>query len=158
MPRFTLDTQWYGWEGSEQALRQARRHCLTLCLLNAGISLACGMIATGVTRHNWVGFAATAALIALMMECIGSIRFLRARDAMDRRTFESIHQMMRWSAQCHILLMALAVLAGFVSCIQAFTGVLDIAVLAGFLLSLGCSLLFLKTYSAVRTYHMQAPD
>ena len=23
---------------------------------------------------------------------------------------------------------------------------------------LGCSLLFLKTYSAVRTYHMQAPD
>ena len=154
MPRFMVDTKLYGWDMPEQALRREKNTFLALSLLNAAMSIACGVIPTGVTRHNWVSFAATAALIALMMEVIGAARFRIAKSMLDKRGFDSIHHMMRWSAQCHMLLMAAAFAAGVVSCFQAFSGILDLAILLGFALSFACSFLLLRRYDRIPTHSM----
>ena len=49
-----VDTKLYGWVMPEQPLRREKNTFLLLSLLNAALSIACGVIATGVTRHNWV--------------------------------------------------------------------------------------------------------
>lgn len=158
MPRFIVDTKLYGWDMPEQALRREKNTFLLLSLLNAALSIACGLIPTGVTRHNWVSFAATAALIALMMEVIGAARFRAAKALLDKRSFDSIHHMMRWSAQCHMLLMAAAFAAGVVSCFQAFSVILDLAILLGFALSFACSFLLLRRYDRIPTHNTNAPE
>ena len=158
MPRFTVDTKLYGWDMPEQALKREKNTFLLLGLLNAALSIACGVISTGVTRHNWVGFAATAALIALMMAVIAAARFRAAKAMLDKRAFESIHNMMRWSAQCHMALMAVAFAAGVVSCFRAFSGILDLAILMGFALSFACSFLLLRRYDRIPTCSVQAPE
>ena len=66
--------------------------------------------------------------------------------------------MMRWSAQCHMLLMAAAFAAGVVSCFQAFSGILDLAILLGFALSFACSFLLLRRYDRIPTHSMKAPE
>lgn len=158
MPRFMVDTKLYGWDMPEQALRREKNTFLLLSLLNAALSIACGVISTGVTRHNWVSFAATAALIALMMEVIGAARFRMAKSMLDKRGFDSVHNMMRWSAQCHMALMAVAFAAGVVSCFQSFSGILDLVILLGFALSFACSFLFLRRYDRIPTHNMKAPE
>lgn len=158
MPRFMVDTKLYGWDMPEQALRREKNTFLALSLLNAAISIACGVIPTGVTRHNWVGFAATAALIALMMEVIGAARFRMAKSMLDKRGFDSVHNMMRWSAQCHMALIAVAFVAGVVSCFQSFSGILDLVILLGFALSFAYSFLFLRRYGRIPTHSMKAPE
>lgn len=158
MPRFMVDTKLYGWDMPEQALRREKNTFLALSLLNAAMSIACGVIPTGVTRHNWVSFAATAALIALMMEVIGAARFRIAKSMLDKRGFDSIHNMVRWSAQCHMALMAVAFAAGVVSCFQSFSGILDLAILLGFALSFACSFLLLRRYDRIPTHSMTAHE
>lgn len=158
MPRFIVDQKLYGWDGPE---RQLKRTGNALALLAAGnllLSVLLGVIPTGVTRHNWVSFAATLALLALLAELIAAVRFRMVRHALDKRSFDSIHQTLRWSAQCHLLLMAMALAAGVVSCAQAFSGAPDLVVVLGFCLSLAGSLLFLRIYSQLRTYDMKAPE
>ena len=158
MPRFMVDTKLYGWDMLEQALRREKNTFLALSLLNAAMSIACGVIPTGVTRHSWVSFAATAALIALMMEVIGAARFRIAKSMLDKRGFDSIHNMVRWSAQCHMALMAVAFAAGVVSCFQSFSGILDLAILLGFALSFACSFLLLRRYDRIPTHSMTAHE
>ena len=158
MPRFVTDTRLYGWDTPEQPLRRERNTILLLSLLNAALSIACGVISTGVTRHNWVSFAATAALIALMMEVIGAVRFRMAKSMLDKRGFDSVHNMIRWSAQCHMMLIAAAFAAGAVSCFQSFSGILDPVILLGFALSFACSFLLLRRYDRIPTHSMKAPE
>ena len=74
MPRFIVDQKLYGWDGPE---RQLKRTGNALALLAAGnllLSVLLGVIPTGVTRHNWVSFAATLALLALLAELIAAVR------------------------------------------------------------------------------------
>ena len=158
MPRFMVDTKLYGWVMPEQPLRREKNTFLLLSLLNAALSIACGVISTGVTRHNWVSFAATAALIALMMEVIGAVRFQISKSMLDKRGFDSVHNMMRWSAQCHMALMAVAFAAGVVSCFQSFGGILDLVILLGFVLSFTCSFLLLRRYDRIPTHNTNAPE
>ena len=158
MPRFMVDTRLYGWDLTEQALKQRKNRLLLLSLLNAAVSVACGVVSTGVTRHNWVGFAATAAIIALMTEVIAAARFRAAKPLLDRRGFDSLNHMMLWSAQIHMALMAVAFAAGVVSCFQAFAGCMDIAVLLGFALSFACSFFLFHTYKSIPTHHIKAPE
>lgn len=158
MPHFMVDTKLYGWDIPEQALRREKNILLLLSLLNVALSIACGVIPTGVTRHNWVSFAATAALIALMMSVIGAARFRAAKALLDKRAFDSIHSMMRWSAQCHMALMAVAFTAGVVSCFQSFGGILDLVILLGFVLSFACSFLLLRRYDGIPTHNIKAPE
>ncbi|MBQ9326540.1 MAG: hypothetical protein IJ246_12330 [Clostridia bacterium] len=158
MPRFMVDTKLYGWDASEQTLLQKKNRILLLSIGNIVISLVCGLVSTNVTRHSWVGFAATAALIALMMEVIGAVRFRSAKVMLDKRGFDSVQHMLTWSAQCHMVLMAVAWIAGMLSCFQAFGGVLDILILLGFMLSLACSFFLLRTYQSIPTHSMKAPE
>lgn len=158
MPRFIVDTKLYGWDMPEQALRQKKNRILFFGILNTAVSLVCGIVSTNLTRHNWVSFAATAALIALMMEIIGAVRFRMAKSMMDKRGFDGVDHMVTWSAQCHMVLMAAAFIAGIVSCFQTFDGVLDIVILLGFLVSFACSLLLLRVYKSIPTHSMKAPE
>ena len=158
MPRFMVDTKLYGWDMPEQALRREKNILLLLSLLNVALSIACGVIPTGVTRHNWVSFAATAALIALMMEVIGAVRFRMAKSMLDKRGFDSVDHMVVWSAQCHLVLMAVAFIAGIVSCFQAFGGAKDILILLGFIACFACSLILLRIYQDIPKYSMKAPE
>ena len=43
MPHFMVDTKLYGWDMPEQALRREKNVFLVLSLLNAAISIACGV-------------------------------------------------------------------------------------------------------------------
>ena len=158
MPHWMVDSKFYGWDLPDKALLRSKNRLLLLGILNAVISLLCGIISTGVNRHPWVGFAATAALMALMMEVIAAVRFRMAKTMLNRHTFDSVHHMMRWSAQCHMTLMAVALIAGIVSCIQAFDGILDLVVLAGFIFCFACSFLFLTDYDRIPTQTIQAPE
>ena len=158
MPRFMVDTKLYGWDMPEQALRREKNILLLLSLLNVALSIACGVIPTGVTRHNWVSFAATAALIALMMEVIGAVRFRMSKSMLDKRGFDSVDHMVVWSAQCHLVLMAVAFIAGIVSCFQAFGGAKDILILLGFIACFACSLILLRIYQDIPKYSMKAPE
>ena len=158
MPRFIVDTKLYGWDLPEQALRQMKNRILLLAVLNAVVSVACGLVSTPVTRHNWVSFAAMAALIALMMEVIGAARFRMAKSMLDKRGFDSVDHMVVWSAQCHLVLMAVAFLAGIVSCFQDFGGAKDLLVLLGLIVSFACSLFLLRSYRSIPTHSLKAPE
>lgn len=158
MARFITNTKWYGWQAPEGVLRQARLRLLLLACINLAVSIACGLIPTGVTRHNWVSFAATAALVALAAEIIGVVRFYRAKEHMYQREFEAIDHFIRLPCLLHMLLMAVAFIAAIVSCVRNWTGVLD-AVLLFLLLGTGlCSYLVYKQYRALPTFEMKQPE
>ena len=76
----------------------------------------------------------------------------------DKRGFDSIDHMVTWSAQCHLVLMAVAFIAGIVSCCQAFGGAKDILILLGFLVSFACSFFLLRNYQGIPTHSMKAPE
>ncbi|MBR1585516.1 MAG: hypothetical protein IJ662_08260 [Clostridia bacterium] len=157
MPRFMTNTKWYGWNAPENAIKQTKRQMLALSVLNAVVSLACGLIPTGVTRHNWVSFAATAALVALAAEIIGIVRFYRAKGQMYQREFEGIDHFIRLPCILHMMLTLVAVIAAVVSCIRNWTGWLD-ALLLILLASTGvCSFLVYKLYRALPTFEMENP-
>lgn len=153
-----MNPQWTGWDADETKLRSVKGACMALTLVNMALSLGCGMIPTGVTRHNWVSFAATLALVALMAQVIAAVRFGLAKPMLDPRSFSSIHQMMRWPAQCHILLMTIAFIAGCHSCVTAFAGLTDILVMLSFLLSAGGSFALMKIYGSVRVCEVDVPQ
>ena len=158
MPRFITNTKWYGWSAPETELRQTKKRLVFLVKINWVISIACGLIPTGVTRHNWVSFAATAALVALAAEIIGVIRFYRAKEHMYQREFEAVDHFIRLPCILHMLLALVAVIAAIVSCVQNWTGWLD-ALLLVFLLGTGvCSLLVYKLYRALPTFEMKQPE
>lgn len=158
MPRFDPNTNWYGWSAPEAELRRAKRRILALTALNAVLSVLCGVCPTGVTRSNWVGFAATAALAALMVEIIGAARFCMAKETLSSQQFHGIHRMLKWGALYHLLLMVIAVAAGVIACIRDFTGPLDVLAVAGMALTALCSLAVRRAYGRIPTYEAQDPD
>ncbi len=156
MPRFVMDSKLYGWDMPAKELLRAKNRLCLLSGLNVVISVVCGVTPTQVTRFGWVGFAASAALVALMLEIIAAVRFRIAQALLDKCSFDSLHQLMIWPAQCHILLMSVALAAGSVSCFQSFGGALDVIVLLGFGVCLASSLLFIRAYRRIPTHHMEA--
>ena len=158
MPRFITNTKWYGWNAPEGEIRQTKLRLLFLVGINLVLSLVCGLIPTGVTRHNWVSFAATAALVALAAEIIGVVRFYLAKEHMYQREFEAIDHFIRLPCLLHMTLTLAAVIAAIVSCIQNWTGWLD-ALLLLLLTGTGvCSFFVYQMYRALPTFEMQQPD
>ena len=157
MSRFMTNTKWYGWNASESAIKQTKRQMLLWAGINAILSLVCGLIPTGVTRHNWVSFAATAALVALAVEIIGIVRFYRAKEQMYQREFEGIDHFIRLSCLFHMILTGVAVIAAIVSCVQSWTGWLDLLALLGLAATGACSFLTVKAYKALPTFEMENP-
>ncbi|MGN0801344.1 MAG: hypothetical protein ACI4MF_01980 [Candidatus Faecivicinus sp.] len=158
MLKFDPDTSWHGWDVSQQELRRTGRACLLLTAANAGLSVLCGVCRTGVTRDNWVGFAATAALVALMAEAIGVVRLLLSRPALSRTEFEGVHRMILWGAFYHILLTIVALLAGIIACVRAFTGPMDLLVLLGLALTALCSAAVRKCYARLPRLEIRNPE
>lgn len=158
MPRFSSNSNLYGWDAPETQLRSVRRACVLLTAVSLALSVVCGILPTGVARHNWVGFAGTASLVALMLMIIAVIRFSMAKSHLDYRTFHSIHWMMDYAPLFHAMLMTVALIAGIVSCFQAFTGALDVLALLLFLAAAVSSLLMRKTYRSLHTYTMKEQD
>ena len=142
----------YGWDAPETKIRSVRKSCALFAAVSLVLSVLSGVLPTGVTRHNWVGFAGTAALVAVMLEIIAVVRFSVAKFQLDYRNFHSIHWMMDYAPLLHIVLMAAALAAGIVSCVQNFTGVLDLLVLMLFLLAGLSSWMLRKTYRGLPTY------
>lgn len=157
MPRFITNTKWYGWNAPEQAIQQTKRRMLLWMGVNLALSIVCGLIPTGVTRHNWVSFAATAALVALAVEIIGILRFYRAKGQMYQREFEGIDHFIRLSCLFHMILTGVAVIAAIVSCFQNWTGLLDAVALVGLAGTGGCSFLTWSAYRALPTFEMENP-
>ena len=54
--------------------------------------------------------------------------------------------------------MAVAFIAGIVSCFQDFGGAKDVLILLGFLVSFGCSLFLLRNYQGIPTHSMKVPE
>ena len=158
MPRFITNTKWYGWKAPEGEIRQTKLRLLFLVGINLLISVACGVIPTGVTRHNWVSFAATAALVALAAEIIGAVRFYRAKSQMYQREFEGVDHFIRLPCLLHMMLTAVAVIAAIVSCVQNWTGWLDALLLLLLLCTGACSFLVYKLYRALPTFEMKQPE
>ena len=158
MPRFITNTKWYGWKAPEGEIRQTKLRLLFLVGINLLISVACGVIPTGVTRHNWVSFAATAALVALAAEIIGAVRFCRAKSQMYQREFEGVDHFIRLPCLLHMMLTAVAVIAAIVSCVQNWTGWLDALLLLLLFSTGGCSFLVYKLYRALPTFEMEQPE
>ncbi len=152
MPRFIADSSLYGWDAPEAQIQSVRKYCALFTAVSLALSVVCGLLPTGVARHNWVGFAGTASLVAAMLMVIAVIRFFRAKSHLDYRTFHSIHWMMDYAPLFHAMLMVVALVAGIVSCIRSFTGALDILALVLFLLAAASSLLMRRTYRALHTY------
>ena len=139
MAEFDPNLNGCGWRAPELTLRRAKRSVPLLSAANAVISVLTGVCPTGVTRDRWVGFAATAALAALMAEVIGAVRFCMAQETPPEQQCRSIRRMLRWGALYHLLLMAVAAAAGVIACVRNFTGPLDLAAVAGMALSALCS-------------------
>lgn len=158
MPRFIADPKWYGWNAPEGAIAQTKKRLLLWAGANAILSLLCGMIPTGVTRHSWVAFAATAALVALAAEIIGIARFCRAKGPMDRRAFEGIDHFIRIACLFHMILTGVAVAAAGVSCVLQWTGILDALALVGLAGTGLLSFLVTKDYKALPVFEMKSPD
>lgn len=158
MPRWIADPKWYGWNAPESAIARTKKRLPLWAGLNAALSLLCGVIPTGVTRHSWVAFAATAALVALAAEIIGIARFCRAKGPMDRRAFEGIDHFIRVACLFHMILTGVAVIAAAVSCAVNWTGVLDALALAGLAGTGLLSFLVAKAYKALPVYEMERPD
>ena len=155
MPKFVVSSGLYGWDASKEQISTVRKRCALFAAVSLVLSVACGILPTGVSRHNWVGFAGTAALIAVMLMVIALVRFCLAKNQLDYRSFHSIHWMMDYAPLLHALLMAVALIAGIVSCIQAYSGALDLLSLAMFLAAAVSSLLFRKTYRTLHTYELR---
>ena len=155
MPRFVTDSHLYGWDVSGAQLRSVSLRCGLYTAVSLVLTIVCGILPTGVTRHNWVGFAGTAALLAVMLTVIALVRFLLAKPPLDYRTFHSIHWMMDYAPLFHAILMILALIAGIVSCFQAFTGILDVVVLILFTVAAASSLLMRKAYRILHEYTMK---
>ena len=155
MPGFVTNSKRYGWDAPETVIRSVRRRCIIFVLASLVLSLVCGLLPTGVARHNWVSFAGTAALVAVMLEIIAVVRFCLARTYLDYRTFHSIHWMMDYATIFHAMLMTVALVAGIVSCIQAFTGWLDILALLLFALAAAASVLLRRTYKRLPLYTVE---
>ena len=158
MPRFFSNNNLYGWDAPETQLRSVRRACVLLTAVSLAFSVICGILPTGVARHNWVGFAGTASLVAVMLMIIAVIRFSLARSHLDYRTFHSIHWLMDYAPLFHAMLMTVALIAGIVSCFQAFTGALDVLALLLFLAAAVSSLLMRRAYRSLHTYTMKEQD
>lgn len=158
MPRFISDSRWAGWDAEKGALKRAQSRCMALATVNVALSLLCGVIPTGVTRYRWVGFSATIALLLAAVEWIAAWRFRRAGETLEKRRFEGIHRLMCAVPQCHMLMMAVAIAAGVISCVTAFTGAADVLVLAGFGLCFACSLLIWQTYRRIKTHDISAAE
>ena len=158
MPRFIPNSSLYGWDAPEAQLKAVKKHCALFTAISAALSVVCGFLPTGVARHNWVGFAGTASLVAAMLMVIAVIRFSTAKSHLDYRTFHSIHWMMDGAPLAHAMLMIVAVIAGLVSCFRNFTGALDILALALFLLAAASSLLTRKVYRSLRTYTVKEDE
>ena len=62
--------------------------------------------------------------------------------------------MMDYGPLLHIMLMGVAFAAGIISCVQSFTGVMDIVCLAGFLLAGAASLMLRKVYKTIPVYKL----
>ena len=152
MLRFITNSSLYGWDAPEAQIRSVRKYCALFTAVSLVLTVVCGLLPTGVARHNWVGFAGTASLVAAMLMVIAVVRFSRAKSHLDYRTFHSIHWMMDYAPLFHAILMVVALIAGIVSCFRSFTGVLDILALALFLLATASSLLMRKTYRTLHTY------
>ena len=152
MPRFIADSSLYGWDAPEAQIKSVRKYCALFTAVSLAMSIICGILPTGVARHNWVGFAGTASLVAAMLMVIAVIRFSLAKSHLDYRTFHSIHWMMDYAPLFHAILMVVALVAGIVSCFRSFTGALDILALVLFLLASASSLLMRKTYRTLHTY------
>ena len=145
----------YGWDATPERLSRERKRCILLTACSAALTVACGLIPTAVTRHNWVSFAGTAALVAVLLEIAAVGRFCVTKTQLDYRTFHSIHWMMDYGPLLHMMLMAVALISGIVSCIQGFGGILDLAALVGFALA-GISSWFLrKGYQTIPTYQLK---
>ena len=155
MPRFIADSKVYGWDAPEARLRSVKKTCLLLALASLSLTVLCGLLPAGVARHTWVGFAATASLVALLSQVIAAVRFWLAKAHLDYRTFHNIHWMMDYAPLFHAILMGVALTAGIVSCFQAFTGALDLLALLLFLLAAVFSLVFRKVYRSVPTYSLK---
>lgn len=158
MPRFIADSKWYGWNASEGAIARTKKRLPLWAGANAILSLLCGIIPTGVTRHSWVSFAATAALVALAAEIIGIARFCRAKGPMDRRAFEGIDHFIRISCLFHMILTGVAVAAAIVSCILEWTGIMDALALIGLVGTGLLSFLVVKDYKLLPVFKMEKPD
>ena len=152
MPRFVTSSSLYGCDAPEAQIRSVRKYCALFTAVSLALSIVCGILPTGVARHNWVGFAWTASLVAAMLMVIAVIRFARTKSHLDYRTFHSIHWMMDYAPLFHAMLMVVALIAGIVSCIRNFTGALDILALVLFLMAAASSLLMRKTYRTLHTY------
>lgn len=155
MPRFMVNSNLYGWDASESQLKSVRKACCGFAGISLVLTVVPGLLRCGVARHSWVGFAATAALVAVMLEIIAVFRFALTRSHLDYRTFHSIHWMMDYASLFHAILMMTALAAGVVSCIQGFTGVLDLLAVILFLLSAVSSLTLHRIYRSVPTYSVK---
>jgi len=158
MPKFVVSSGLYGWDASKEQISTVRKRCALFAAVSLVISIVCGVLPTGVSRHNWVGFAGTAALIAVMLMVIVLVRFCLAKEQLDYRSFHTIHWMMDYAPLLHALLMAVALIAGIVSCIQSYSGALDILALILFAAAACSSLLFRKTYKSLSVYEMKEHD
>ena len=158
MPKFTAGSSLYGWDAPETKIRSVRKSCALYTAAVLILSIVSGLLPTGVTRHNWVGFAGTAALAAVMLEMIAVVRFWAAKSQMDYRSFHSIHWMMDYAPLLHAMLMAIALIAGIVSCIQNYTGETDILVLFLYILAAAASLMTRRTYRVLPTYTIKEQE
>ena len=151
MPRLIQSNQLYGWDAPEAQIQTVKKYCALFAAASLVFSIICGILPSGVARHNWVSFAGTAAVAAVMLEIIAVVRFSLVKSHLDYRAFHSIHWMMDYAPLLHAFLMIVALIAGIVSCFQAFTGILDILSLILFLLAAVSSLLMRKTYRSLPT-------
>lgn len=158
MPRFSTHSGLYGWDVPEGRLKEVRKTCLILTAMILALTVGCGLIPTGVTRDNWVSFAGTAALLAVMLEIIAVGRFCLAKSQLDYRTFHSIHWMMDYGPLLHAMLMGVALVAGIIFCFRSFTGILDPLVLLGFAVAAAISLAMRRVYQQISTYKMASND
>ena len=155
MPRFFTNSSLYGWDAPEAQLKSVKKACALFTAISIALPVVCGLLPTGVARHNWVGFAGTASLITAMLIIIAAIRFSTAKSHLDYRTFHSIHWMMDYAPLLHAILMMVAMIAGIVSCIQGFTGALDVLALMLFLAAAVSSLLIRKAYHSIPIYTLK---
>ena len=155
MPRFITNSSLYGWDAPEAQLRSAKKYCVLFAAAALILSIVCGILPTSVNRYNWVGFAGTAALVAVMLEIIAVVRFYLAKSQLDYRSFHSIHWMMDYAPLFHAILMGVAFIAGVVSCFQQYTGALDLLALLLFVLAAVSSLVLRRIYRAIPVYSMK---
>ena len=158
MPKFVTVSSLYGWDAPEAQIRTTRKNCALFATVSLVLSIVSGILPTGVTRSNWVGFAGTAALVAVMLEIIAVVRFITAKSQLDYRSFHSIHWMMDYAPLLHAMLMSVALVAGIVSCVQNYTGGMDLLILFLYILAAAASLLMRRTYRTLPVYTLKEQE